>query len=115
MTRKRSGSFYDDESCFFRCIAYFFSKTTIHLDDDAIMFYKMYEKICHGKKLHAVTLQRLPHLEELFGTYIVFYSLEVDELAEVQAVKVRSSAIRFYKDHFYLITDLGACSQLLEL
>ena len=72
----RRGKPYEDNLCFFRCLAFHNGCHTKTLERDTKYYYEKYQEAeIWGKKLHRVKLSELDELEKLYQINIQVYSL----------------------------------------
>ena len=123
----RKGKPYEDNLCFFRCLAVHNGCHTKNLERDTKFYYEKYREaeIC-GKKFHGVKLSELDELEKLYEINIQVYSLaptqshgeddedNEDETPDISATLIRRSHRKYpstlylnlYEKHFSYIKDL---------
>ena len=123
---------YEDNLCFFRCLAVHNGCHTKNLERDTKVYYEKYREaeIC-GKKFHGVKLSELDELEKLYEINIQVYSLaptqshgeddedSEDETPDISATLIRRSHRKYpstlylnlYEKHFSYIKDLSRYSK----
>ena len=123
---------YEDNLCFFRCLAVHNGCHTKNLERDTKYYYQIYREaeIC-GKKFHGVKLSELDELEKLYEINIQVYSLaptqghgeddedNEDETPDISATLIRRSHRKYpstlylnlYEKHFSYIKDLSRYSK----
>ena len=127
----RKGKPYEDNLCFFRCLAVHYGCHTKNLDRDTKFYYEKYRKAeIRGKRFHGVKLSELDELEKLYELNIQVYSLaptqthgeegdEPENRPDITATLLRRSHrhytstlyLNLYENHFSYIKDLARYSK----
>ena len=126
-----TGKPYEDNLCFFRCLAVHNGCHTKNLERDTQYYYQQYRDAGLGKKkFHGVKLSELDELEKLYEVNIQVYSLaptqshsededNEENTPEIAATLLRRSHrhysstlyLNLYENHFSYIKDLARYSK----
>ena len=128
---KNTGKPYQDNLCFFRCLALHNGCHTKNLERDTKHYYQQYREAgLVKKKFHGVKLSELDELEKLYEVNIQVYNLaptqthgeeteETEDKPDIAATLVRRSHrhyestlyLNLYEKHFSYIKDLARYSK----
>ena len=131
---RKTGKLYEDNFCFFRCLALHNGCHTKNLERDTKHYYEKYQEAGLSKKrFHGVKLTELNALEKLFEVNIQVYSLaptqthgstedepeEENHTPDIAATLIHRSHhhyastlyLNLYKNHFSYIKDLARYSK----
>ena len=126
-----TGKPYEDNLCFFRCLALHNGCHTKNLERDAQYYYQQYRDAGMGKKrFHDVKLSELDELEKVYEVNIQVYSLaptqdhgeykdDEEDTPDIAATLLRRSHRKYsstmylnlYENHFSYIKDLARYSK----
>ena len=128
-TNANTGKPYEDNLCFFRCLALHNGCHTKNVERDTQHYYQQYRDAgLSKKKFHGVKLNQLDELEKLFEVNIQVYNLaltqkngeedeENEDKPDIAATLIRHS-YRHYPSTLYLnfsyIKDLACYSKLFQ-
>ena len=127
---KNTGKPYQDNLCFFRCLALHNGCHTKNLERDTKHYYQQYREAgLVKKKFHGVKLSELDELEKLYEVNIQVYNLaptqthgeeeETEDKPDIAATLLRRSHrhyestlyLNLYEKHFSYIKDLARYSK----
>ncbi|CAH3180046.1 unnamed protein product, partial [Porites lobata] len=81
----KTGKPYEDNLCFFRCLALHNGCHTRNLERDTKYYYQQYRDAGLGKKkFHGIKISELDDLEKLYGVNIQVYSLAPNQSQNIQ-------------------------------
>ena len=129
-----TGKLYQDNLCFFRCLALHNGCHTKNLERDTKYYYQQYREAgLAKKKFHGVKLTELDELEKLYEVNIQVYNLaptqthgeeqeETEDKPDIAATLLRRSHrhyestlyLNLYEKHFSYIKDLARYSKSFQ-
>ena len=130
----QTGKPYQDNLCFFRCLALHNGCHTKNLERDTKYYYQQYQEAgLAKKKFNGVKLNELDELEKLYEVNIQVYNLaptqthsekqeETEDKPDITATLIHGSNCHYestlylnlYKSHFSYIKDLARYSKLFQ-